>query len=897
MAIAFRAPAVRRFVMAAILLAAGVVCSLLLAGYLRAAPAPAADPCGAQFPAPNTQTTVTHEGDLVLAGNESLTIEDQKYVVTGNVYLSGNGRLTVRNSEVEVQHYPRQEIFVSGQATLEAENTIFSGFIHSAFSDQAVLTMNRVFFINLIDLNGQAQATIRNSCLFQDRFGLLQVSGEAQATLDDSLVGAVGLDVPAGFPLAIDGLAPGYFEHWAAQQDISPNLTYDVVLNRSEIKENPGYSGGFEMGWNIFTVSDADLSISDSVLNKLVINFANEDVQFSGLVRESPVDFDYESIHLSDTEVQGQWGIFVSNGETRIDNSDGVWLWPQGSKDTFITNTAINEFDPRQYTGTIHLTDSSMTDGFEIFDSSVFRLEGSVNMLEISPLFTSDSVMTRNFELVVANGRDGAPFADLDLSLTKDGAAVWSGRTDSGGRAVFDITFDIDNYDDAWTLSTADPSISLSKAISISTDAPVMISLEPGADGLLWPVAYADCNAASSGDGSQANPFARIQEAIDAAAGGGLVRVADGTCHEEVDLRNNITLVGAGADSSTVEGNVFAWDVSDAWVSGFTIVDNDTAGIHCYNSSLTSVNNVIRNQPHNGIHSSNCSLTARNNTLVGNGGNGIFLLDSSQAVIENNIFAANGASGVGGEAGSTAQNDYNDFWQNGGGDYGSEFVRGPNDLAADPLFIGAEDYQLRTGSPAVNAGNPDSSHNDPDGSRNDMGAYGGPYAVAATAPLPAGWHHICYQGPGQPIEQALGDIAEKVLAVYRLNAGQTFDRWFPGRPDVSSISTLAPFEALFALSQEGTAWPVISSNIPPSSVSLVPGWNGVCYAGETKPVDDATAGMAGAFSILYRMGTDQAWERFVPGRPEVSTIAQFGQYDAVLILVTQQGGVTWAFDP
>jgi len=883
--------------MAASCLTAGVVCSLLLAGYLGAAPSAAADPCGAQFPTPNIQTTVTHQGDLVLTGNESLSIDNQKYVVNGNIYLSGNARLTVRNSEIEVQHYPRQEIFISGQATLEAENTIFSGFIHSSFSEQSTLTMNRAFLINLIDITGQAQGTIRNSCLFQDRFGLLQVGGQAQATVDDSVVGAIGLQIPAGFPVAIDGLAPGYFEHWSAQEDISTNLTYDVVLNRSETKENPGYSGGFEMGWNVFTVSDADLSISNSVLNKLVINFANEDVQFSGLVRGQSVDFDHAFLHLRDTEVQGQWGIFVSNGETRIDDSDGVWLWPQGAKDTYITDTAVNEFDPRQYTGTIHLTDSSMTNGFEIFENSVFRLEGSVNMLAIGPLFTSDSRMTRNFEVAVVDGRDGTPFVDLDLTLTKDGASVWSGKTDSSGRTDFDITFDVNNYQDTWTLSTSSSSISLAKAISISTDTPVMISLEPGADGRLWPVAYADCNAASSGDGSEANPFSTIQEAIDAAAGGSLVRVAAGTCHEEVTLGNNITLLGAGADTTTIEGNVYAWDVSDGWISGLTIVDDDTAGIHCYNSSLTSVNNVIRDQPHDGIHSSNCSLAARNNTLVGNGGNGVFLFDSSQAVIENNIFTSNGSYGVGGETGSVPLSDYNDFWQNGQGNYGPEFAPGTHDLAVDPLFVGAGDYRLQTGSSCVDAGNPDSQYNDPDGSRNDMGAFGGPYSTAASTPLLADWDHICYQGPAQPVEQALGDAVDDVLAVYRLNAGQAFDRWFPGRPDVSSISTVAPFEPLFALATEDAAWPQTPSDTPPSSVSLVQGWNSVCYAGQAKSANDATAGMAGAFSILYRLGNDQAWARFVSDRPEVSTIAQLDQYDSVLVLVTQQGGVVWTFDP
>jgi hypothetical protein len=77
----------------------------------------------------------------------------------------------------------------------------------------------------------------------------------------------------------------------------------------------------------------------------------------------------------------------------------------------------------------------------------------------------------------------------------------------------------------------------------------------------------------------------------------------------------------------------------------------------------------------------------------------------------------------------------------------------------------------------------------------------------------------------------------------------------------------------------------------------VQGWNSVCYTGQTKPAGDATAGMAGNFNILYRLGSDQAWGRFVPGRPEVSSLSDPNIYYSVLILVTAAGGAQWVFDP
>jgi hypothetical protein len=174
---------------------------------------------------------------------------------------------------------------------------------------------------------------------------------------------------------------------------------------------------------------------------------------------------------------------------------------------------------------------------------------------------------------------------------------------------------------------------------------------------------------------------------------------------------------------------------------------------------------------------------------------------------------------------------------------------------------------------------------------------GEPVVKISPPSMVAGWNNKCYLGPEGPIGQGLADIITDVLAVYRLNAGQTFDRWFAGRPDVSTITTVTPYQPLFVLMAKDAAWPQTPSGAPPNSVSLVQGWNSTCYLGQTMPAGEATEGIAGQLSMLYMLGSDQAWGRYVSDRPEVSTIAQLDQYDSVLVLVTQQGGVVWTFDP
>ena len=162
--------------------------------------------------------------------------------------------------------------------------------------------------------------------------------------------------------------------------------------------------------------------------------------------------------------------------------------------------------------------------------------------------------------------------------------------------------------------------------------------------------------------------------------------------------------------------------------------------------------------------------------------------------------------------------------------------------------------------------------------------------------LGKGWNQVCYVGTEQPVEDALGSIQGDVSAVYRMGSGGGYDRWFPGRPEVSTITNVAPYEPLLLLMTEGVAWNQMPADSPPSSASLAKGWNSVCYTGAAKPPAEATSSIADDLSILYMLGSSQAWSRYVPGRPEVSNIDQLEQYGAVLMLANG-GGATWAFGP
>jgi len=178
-------------------------------------------------------------------------------------------------------------------------------------------------------------------------------------------------------------------------------------------------------------------------------------------------------------------------------------------------------------------------------------------------------------------------------------------------------------------------------------------------------------------------------------------------------------------------------------------------------------------------------------------------------------------------------------------------------------------------------------------------------ALLPACPSPAGtdvqsaaaaatWRHICYDGPERPVAEALHAGADQIQGVYRLRADQTFDRWFPNRPEFSTITTLHPFEPLFVLASADISWE-LGDSAAPSAVDLAPGWNAVCYSGATLPAEDATTGIGEELVVLYYLTAGGAWQRFVPDQPDLSTLTELHPLDAVILLATGSSDAVWTF--
>jgi len=149
------------------------------------------------------------------------------------------------------------------------------------------------------------------------------------------------------------------------------------------------------------------------------------------------------------------------------------------------------------------------------------------------------------------------------------------------------------------------------------------------------------------GSGTQADPYCKIQDGINGVAAGGTVHVLAGTYNENVDVNKSVTLVGAGASSTTVQAaassdNVFDVTSNNVTIDGFTVqgaTGSDIAGIrnHCRDGGRFEHNAVTGN--FYGIAIVNSSnVTTAANEVYDNDAEGIYLESNcTNCVIDGNI--------------------------------------------------------------------------------------------------------------------------------------------------------------------------------------------------------------------------------------------------------------------
>jgi hypothetical protein len=219
--------------------------------------------------------------------------------------------------------------------------------------------------------------------------------------------------------------------------------------------------------------------------------------------------------------------------------------------------------------------------------------------------------------------------------------------------------------------------------------------------------------------------YTKIDAALSAASKGDVISVAAGYYEvpDGIDIeKDNITLEGAGADKTILDGVGEAYSVvgikaKNITVSGFTLQNGSSHGFYASENSYANLHhNVITGCKDRGIllGSGKPYAIIDHNTFANNKVSTIYSYrDDARTEFTNNISYDNGRSIVTDSTVSHMTIKYNCFYA--GTNDSLPARTSKTNMRKDPLFVDAEsDFHLRDGSPCLGAGK--------DGS--DIGALG-----------------------------------------------------------------------------------------------------------------------------------------------------------------------------
>jgi hypothetical protein len=487
--------------------------------------------------AADEQEKITVDGDLVLMGDETLTIRDKVLKVKGGIYVQERAKLRLENVRVRfIDSDLRHGFLLNGSSTVELVNTS-CGYSIQAHGASKLLasgsSLYRSFYCSIHKVNhtsGGVYAYDDSELTIVDsKIGRVSLHGNAKAQMSGSEISST---IPNGLELTV--VDSTVETHWEVVEGFEGALT----LNES--------AAGWDMGdffpgsrtrlrnasvnelW--LSVNESNITLIDSALSSVFLqNHTRLSVEGShlkgiyirgtgnnvtirgtkvGLIRNDGLGGESRllihgsligevSLRFSDTIIE------VAGSVLERLNMENLWVPP--TSDVDIRDTVIGCFTPgfgeeqpiRYRFSNVTLRDAvdfrygayHSTGGAEFIGAIRFGPEFRLNRTTV----TGYAVIRRIYGVTVTGG--GKPRHGAALSLVKGERILWMGETDADGAAEFPVCYasifevvwpyvpgepsyvKVNNMTDTVTLRASANGREVETEIGFSTDTPITVEL------------------------------------------------------------------------------------------------------------------------------------------------------------------------------------------------------------------------------------------------------------------------------------------------------------------------------------------------------------------------------------------------------------------------------------
>lgn len=452
---------------------------------------------------PRFPKQVVHDGDLILNGSETLVIENSTYMVNGSIRVSDNASLKLRNAELWIKKtttspsnssIPMADLLLTDSSRLE----MFNSSIVVKYYPEIVL----------ID---QSRAVIKDSNFASDR-AIFIVWDEAHVNIKRSTVYGIDLSLKASCTVndsKIDHFSLGWSSArvyplnpldipWQNVQARVYNSTI-VILELRAVESSInviGNIGGWHQIWSpsnfIQGGSYSNITLSESDIKSIMLLAENSTVN----VRNNS--------DIWVLSLRGSTLTFINNSiselyfdYSKVDVSDSVIkiFNPSGESVGNVSRTLIDGLSLSDFNGSLRLEQVKTTSLW--LQGNVGEILGDIQV--VNKTSTIDnlgvwSLLKRGYTVLAEV--DGRAAEGVELTLRNDQNETWEGKTNTTGRANFNVTYYrlwklpnyiwADNATSTLTLTARLGDAEQVQNVTITSESPIMFSFTNARKSSIW---------------------------------------------------------------------------------------------------------------------------------------------------------------------------------------------------------------------------------------------------------------------------------------------------------------------------------------------------------------------------------------------------------------------------